>query len=63
MGKIYEDGKIVIKRTGKFCSVYGNDAWILNKYLGYQLFGNEVVQTGFPYYKSEVVFKKLDKLF
>ena len=59
---LYNDGVITIKQGGFYYNVSGNDALILNKYLGYKLFGVKAPRTGFPVSGEATVLKKLDKL-
>lgn len=56
------NGVMIIKREGYFYGVSNNDAFILNKYLGYKLFGIHVIKTGFPVYWRETVLEKIDDL-
>ena len=56
------NGIITIKQEGFYYSVSNNDARILNKYLGYKLYGINKLKTGFPVNGKETVLKKLDKL-
>ena len=60
--RLYNDGVITIKQGGFYYNVSGNDALILNKYLGYKLFGVKAPRTGFPVSGEATVLKKLDKL-
>jgi hypothetical protein len=41
-------GMLEIKQGGYYYNVSGNDALILNKYLGYKLYGIKQFRTGFP---------------
>ena len=60
--RLYNDGVITIKQGGFYYNVSGNDALILNKHLGYKLFGVKAPRTGFPVSGEATVLKKLDKL-
>jgi len=53
---------MAIKQWGFFYNVLDNDARLLNKYLGYRIYGTYTDITGFPVNGSETVFAKLDKL-
>ena len=55
-------GVMLIKQGGFYYGVSGNDALLLNKYLGYKLFGVKTIRTGFPVSGEETVLKKLDGL-
>lgn len=53
---------MVFKKAGLFYNVFGNDALILHKYLGYKLYGSKTIRTGFPVSAVLSVLKKIDKL-
>ncbi|MBP3607111.1 MAG: hypothetical protein J6J11_02165, partial [Treponema sp.] len=55
-------GIMRIKQEGFYYSVVNNDALILNKYLGYKLYGVHKFKTGFPVVGLNTVLKKIDKL-
>lgn len=55
-------GIMYIKQEGYFYGVSDNDAYILNKYLGYKLYGIHKVRTGFPIYARKSVLKLIDSL-
>ena len=55
-------GVMVIKQGGYYYNVSGNDALILNKYLGYKLYGIKHFRTGFPVVGEKTVLKKIDTL-
>jgi hypothetical protein len=59
---INKNGSIYIKQGGFYYNVSGNDALILNKYLGYKLYGVNQFRTGFPVNGQDTVLKKIDKL-
>lgn len=52
---------VVIIRTGSFCNVYGQDAYIISYLFGYKLrrIQNNLLSTGFP---KEVINKVMAKL-
>ena len=52
---------IIIIRTGTFCNVYGQDAYIISYLFGYKLrrIQNNILSTGFP---KEVINKVMAKL-
>lgn len=58
----YQKGVMIIKQGGFYYGVSGNDALLLNKHLGYKLFGVKTVRTGFPVSGEATVLKKLDSL-
>jgi hypothetical protein len=58
----YQKGVMIIKQGGFYYGVSGNDALLLNKHLGYKLFGVKTVRTGFPVSGEAAVLKKLDSL-
>lgn len=58
----YQKGVMIIKQGGFYYGVSGNDALLLNKHLGYNLFGVKTVRTGFPVSGEATVLKKLDSL-
>lgn len=62
INNIDPNGIIKIKQEGFYFSVYGNDALILNKYLGYKTFGVNVCKTGFPINARQNVVEKLNNL-
>ena len=62
MRRIDPTGRMLIKQEGIFYSVASNDALILNKYLGYKLYGFKKLKTGFHIKSLDVVLKKIDKL-
>ena len=55
-------GMLEIKQGGCYYNVSGNDALILNKYLGYKLYGINQYRTGFPVIGEKTVLKKIDTL-
>ena len=62
INNIDPNGVVRIIQEGSYFSVKNNDALILNKYLGYKLYGVSCSKTGFPVYKLNPVLKKIDKL-
>ena len=62
INKINPYGVMVIKQGGYYYNVSGNDALILNKYLGYKLYGIKQFRTGFPVAGEKTVLKKIDTL-
>ena len=52
---------VIIIRTGNFCNVYGQDAYIISYLFGYKLrrIQNNILSTGFP---KEVINKVMSKL-
>ncbi len=62
INKINPYGVMVIKQGGYYYNVSGNDALILNKYLGYKLYGIKQFRTGFPVVGEKTVLKKIDTL-
>lgn len=55
-------GVMLIKQGGFYYNVSGNDALLLHKYLGYKVFGVNVIRTGFPVARRDTVLKKIDAL-
>ncbi|MGN1271093.1 MAG: hypothetical protein ACI4UX_03860 [Clostridia bacterium] len=57
---VHKDAVIII-RTGTFCNVYGQDAYIISYLFGYKLrrIQNNILATGFP---KEVINKVMSKL-
>lgn len=62
INKINPNGIIIMKKGGFYYNVSGNDALILNKYLGYKLFGVNKQRTGFPVAAQATVIAKIDTL-
>ncbi|MBP3495229.1 MAG: hypothetical protein J6K52_03395 [Clostridia bacterium] len=62
VNNINPDGILIIRQGGYYYNVSGNDALILNKYLGYKLFGVKKYRTGFPVSAEKTVLKKIDTL-
>lgn len=62
VNKIDPEGIMIIKQGGFYYNVSGNDAFILNKYLGYKLYGVHCIRTGFPVSAKDIVLKKIDTL-
>lgn len=60
--KIDPNGAIKIEQAGLFYNVRGNDALILNKYLGYKLYGVNQIKAGFGVKNRATTLKKLDAL-
>ncbi|MBQ7307980.1 MAG: hypothetical protein IJW82_05575 [Clostridia bacterium] len=62
VNRIDPKGVIKIKQEGCYYSVTNNDALILNKYLGYKIYGVYKFKTGFPVNGLDTVLKKINKL-
>ena len=62
VNNINPKGVLIIRQGGYYYNVSGNDALILNKYLGYKLYGVKKFRTGFPVSAEKTVLKKLDTL-
>ena len=62
VNNINPNGVLIIRQGGYYYNVSGNDALILNKYLGYKLYGVKKFRTGFPVSAEKTVLKKLDTL-
>lgn len=60
--KIDPNGIIKIEQAGFFYNIKGNDALILNKYLGYKLHGVNQIKAGFCVKNRATTLKKLDTL-
>ena len=60
--KVDSNGIIKIEQAGLFYNVRGNDALILNKYLGYKLYGVNQIKAGFGVKNRATTLKKLDAL-
>ena len=58
----YPKDVMIIKQGGFYYGVSGNDALLLNKHLGYKLFGMNTLRTGFPVSGEATVLKKLDSI-
>lgn len=59
--KAVHKDSVIIMRTGTFCNVYGQDAYIISYLFGYKLrrIQNNILSTGFP---KEVINKVMSKL-
>jgi len=62
INKIDPQGKMVFKQCGFFYNAFGNDALILNKYLGYKLYGVYKHRTGFGVSSRDKILEKIDSL-
>ena len=62
LNNIDPHGILIIRQGGFYYNVSGNDALILNKYLGYKLYGIKEYKTGFPVKGEKTVLKKIDTL-
>ncbi len=62
INNIDPQGAIFVKQEGYYFSVSDNDALILNKYLGYKLYGVNKLKTGFPIYIKKAALQKIDNL-
>ena len=62
MSIVDPNGVMILKQEGYYYSATGNDALILNKYLGYNLYGVNTFKTGVPINVVDSVLKKIDVL-